>query len=123
MCLKGNQFKLKKGKSMKFLTIFLLTILVSIQAQELKQKPEVSIQAQELKQKPEKDSKFLEIKVDNPDLQAEIDNLKKQYDLELNELKIQFKEQKKSLRKSYKGRLKELRKRYKKQKIKKKNKK
>ena len=49
---------------MKFLTILLLTILVSIQAQELKQKPE-------------KDSKFLEVKVDNPDLQAEIDNLKK----------------------------------------------
>jgi hypothetical protein len=74
---------LKKGKSMKFLAILLLTILVSIQAQELKQKPE-------------KDSEFLEIKVDNPDLQAEIDNLKKQYDSELNELKVQFKEQKKS---------------------------
>ena len=68
---------------MKFLTILLLTILVSIQAQGLKQKPE-------------KDSKFLEIKVDNPVLQAEIDNLKKQYDSELNELKVQFKEQKKS---------------------------
>ena len=95
---------------MKLITIFLLTIFVSIHAQELKQKPE-------------KDSKFLEIKVDNPDLQAEIDNLKKQYDSELNELKVQFKEQKKSLRKSYKGRLKELRKKYKKQKIKKKNKK
>ena len=93
---------------MKFLTIALLTIFVSIQAQELKQKPE-------------KDLKFLEIKVDNPDLQAEIDNLKKQYDSKLNELKVQFKEQKKSLRKSYNARLKKLRKSYKKQKIKKKN--
>ena len=95
---------------MKFITILLLTIFVSLQAQDLKQKQQ-------------KDSKFLEVKVDNPDFQADIDNLKKQYDSELNELKVQFKEQKKSLRKSYKGRLKELRKRYKKQKIKKKNKK
>ena len=76
-----------------------------------------------MKQKPEKDSKFLDIKVDNPELQAEIYNLKKQYDSELNELKVQFKEKKKSLKKSYKGQLKELRKSYKKQKVKKKNKK
>ena len=73
--------------------------------------------------KPEKDSKFLDIKVDNPELQEEIYNLKKQYDSELNELKVQFKEKKKSLKKSYKGQLKEIRKSYKKQKVKKKNKK
>jgi len=90
--------------------IFILTIFVSIHAQEMKQKPE-------------EDSKFLDIKVDNPELQAEIYNLKKQYDSELNELKVQFKEQKKSLKKSYKGQLKELQKSYKKQKVKKKNKK
>jgi uncharacterized protein (DUF736 family) len=95
---------------MKLIMIFILTIFVSIHAQEMKQKPE-------------KDSKFLDIKVDNPELQAEIYNLKKQYDSELNELKVQFKEQKKSLKKSYKGQLKELRKSYKKQKVKKKNKK
>ena len=40
---------------MKFLTMFLLIIFVLIEAQELKQKPK-------------KDSKFLEVKVDNPDL-------------------------------------------------------
>jgi len=90
--------------------IFILTIFVSIHAQEMKQKPE-------------EDSKFLDIKVDNPELQAEIYNLKKQYDSELNELEVQFKEKKKSLKKSYKGQLKELRKSYKKQKVKKKNKK
>ena len=95
---------------MKLFMIFILTIFVSIHAQEMKQKPE-------------EDSKFLDIKVDNPELQAEIYNLKKQYDSELNELKVQFKEQKKSLKKSYKGQLKELRKSYKKQKVKKKNKK
>lgn len=93
---------------MKFLVIVLLTIFISINGQELKQKSE-------------KESKFLEVKVDNPDLQSEIDNLKKQYDSELNELKVQFKEQKKLLRKSFKERLKKLRKKYKKQKIKKKN--
>ena len=82
---------------MKFLIMFLLIIFVSIEAQELKQKPK-------------KDSIFLEIKADNPDLQTEIDNLKKQYYSELNELKVQFKEKKKSLRKSYKRRIKELRK-------------
>ena len=90
---------------MKLISIFILTIFVPIHAQELKQKTE-------------KDSKFLEIKVDYPELQAEIDNLKKQYDSELNELKVQFKKQKKSLKKSYKERFKELRKRYKKQKAK-----
>ena len=91
---------------MKLIMIFILTIFVSIHAQEMKQKPE-------------KDSKFLDIKVDNPELQSEIDKLKKQYDSELKELKLEFKEQKKSLRKSYKVRLKELRKTFKKQKTKK----
>ena len=52
---------------MKLIMIFILTIFVSIHAQEMKQKPE-------------KDSKFLDIKVDNPELQEEIYNLKKQYD-------------------------------------------
>ncbi len=93
---------------MKSITIILLTIFVSIHAQELKQKQE-------------KDTKFLELKVDNPELQVEIDKLKKQYDSELNELKVQFKEQKKSMRKAYKEQLKELRKKYKK-KTKKRNK-
>ena len=49
---------------MKLIMIFILTIFVSIHAQEMKQKPE-------------KDSKFLDIKVDNPELQEEIYNLKK----------------------------------------------
>ena len=62
---------------MKLIMIFILTIFVSIHAQEMKQKPE-------------EDSKFLDIKVDNPELQAEIYNLKKQYDSELNELKVQL---------------------------------
>ena len=61
----------------------------------------------------EKEAKFLEITVDNPELQIEIDNLKKQYDADLNELKSKHKEQKKILRKSYKERLRELRKRFK----------
>ena len=61
----------------------------------------------------EKESKFLEITVDNPELQIEIDNLKKQYDSDLNELKSKHKEQKIILRKSYKERLRELRKRFK----------
>ena len=52
--------------------------------------------AQDKVKSQEKESKFLEITVDNPELQIEIDNLKKQYDSELNELKVQFKEQKKS---------------------------
>ena len=68
----------------------------------------------------EKESKFLEITVDNPELQIEIDNLKKQYDADLNELKAKHKEQKILYRKTYKKRLKELRNRYK---SKKKNKK
>ena len=38
----------------------------------------------------EKESKFLEITVDNPELQIEIDNLKKQYDANLNELKAKY---------------------------------
>ena len=76
--------------------------------------------AQDKVRSPEKESKFLEITVDNPELQIEIDNLKNQYDADLNELKAKHKEQKKILRKSYKERLKELRKRFK---IKKKNKK
>ena len=61
----------------------------------------------------EKESKFIEITVDNPELQIEIDNLKKQYDADLNELKAKHKEQKKLFRKTYKERLKELRNRYK----------
>ena len=68
----------------------------------------------------EKESKFIGITVDNPELPIQTDNLKKQYDADLNELKAKHKEQKKILRKSYKERLKELRKRFK---IKKKNKK
>ena len=102
--------KSKKGELMKFIAITLLTVSLTINAQESKQNPE-------------KDSKFLELKVDDPELQLEIDKLKKQFDSDLNELKSEFKEQKKSLRKSYKGRLKELRKSFKKQKIKKRNKK
>jgi hypothetical protein len=76
--------------------------------------------AQEKVRSQEKESKFLELTVDNPELQIEIDNLKKQYDADLIELKTKHKEQKIILRKSYKERLKELRKRFK---LKKKNKK
>ena len=76
----------------------------------------VSLFPQELKQNSKKESKFLEIKVNNPELQIEVDDLKKQYELELNEMKAAFKERKKSLRKSYRLKLKELRKRYKKKK-------
>jgi len=68
----------------------------------------------------EKESKFLEIRVDNPELQIEIENLKNQYDADLNELKVKHKEEKTTLRKTYKERLKELRKRFR---LKKKNKK
>jgi len=75
--------------------------------------------AQDKVRSQEKESKFLEITVDNPELQIEIDNLKKQYDTDLNELKAKHKE-KKLFRKTYKKRLKELRNRYK---SKKKNKK
>ena len=71
---------------------------------------------QKLKQNAKKESKFLEIKVNNPDLQNQADDLKKQYELELTEMKAAFKERKKSLRKSYRLKLKELRKRYKKKK-------
>jgi len=76
--------------------------------------------AQDKVRSQEKESKFLEITVDNPELQIEIDNLKKQYDADLYELKAKQKEQKKTLKKTYKERLKELRKRFK---LKKKNKK
>ena len=76
--------------------------------------------AQDKVRSQEKESKFLEITVDNPELQIEIDNLKKQYDTDLNELKAKHKEQKILIRKTYKKRLKELRNRYK---SKKKNKK
>jgi len=76
----------------------------------------VSLFPQELKQNSKKESKFLEIKVNNPELQIGVDDLKKQYELELNEMKAAFKERKKSLRKSYRLKLKELRKRYKKKK-------
>ena len=69
--------------------------------------------AQDKVRSQEKESKFLEITVDNPELQIEIDNLKKQYDADLNELKAKHKEQKKILRKTYKERLIELRKRFK----------
>ena len=51
--------------------------------------------AQDKVKSQEKESKFLEITVDNPELQIEIDNLKKQYDADLNELKAKHKEQKK----------------------------
>ena len=51
--------------------------------------------AQDKVRSQEKESKFLEITVDNPELQIEIDNLKKQYDADLNELKVKYKEQKK----------------------------
>jgi len=50
--------------------------------------------AQDKVRSQEKESKFLEITVDNPELQIEIDNLKKQYDTDLNELKAKHKEQK-----------------------------
>ncbi len=76
----------------------------------------VSLFPQELKQSSKKESKFLELKVDNPELQIEVDALKKQYELELSTMKAEFKERKKSLRKSYKSKLKELRKRFKKKK-------
>tara|TARA_B110000263_G_scaffold193266_1_gene171344 strand:+ start:265 stop:549 length:285 start_codon:yes stop_codon:yes gene_type:complete len=76
--------------------------------------------AQEKVRSQEKESKFLELTVDNPELQIEIDTLKKQYDADLIELKTKHKEQKIILRKSYKERFKELRKRFK---LKKKNKK
>lgn len=93
---------------MKHVIITFLFLMISINAQ------------QELTQNPEKDSKFLEIQVDNPELQSEIDNLKIEYDSELNKIKEEFKIKKKSLRKLYKGKLKEIRKKYKIKKSKKK---
>ena len=62
-----------------------------------------------LKEKPQV-GKFLEIKVDDPNLQREIDALRGMFQSDLAQLKQKHKEEKKSLRKSYKEKLKALRK-------------
>ena len=72
-----------------------------------------SLYGQSVIDKNSKESKFLNISVENPDLQLEIDNLKDDYELDLKDLKAKHKQQKKDLRKSYKARLKELRKKFK----------
>ena len=67
-----------------------------------------SIQAHETDKNKKNKVKFLDVKVENPDLQGKIDLLKKEYDVELATLKNRFNKKKKNLKKTYKGKLKEL---------------
>ena len=53
---------------------------------------------------------FLEVKVNDPDLQREIDALRVLFDADLEKLKQKHKEEKRTLRKSYKVKVKALRK-------------
>ena len=69
----------------------------------------VSVDAQDLTKVEDKEPKFLNIKVKNPDLQLEIDKLKKEYERDFAELKAKHKQEKKSLKKSYRDRLKTMR--------------
>ena len=69
----------------------------------------VSVDAQDLTKVEDKEPKFLNIKVKNPDLQLEIDKLKKEYELDFAELKAKHKQEKKSLKKAYRDRLKTMR--------------
>lgn len=71
------------------------------------------INAQQGKNIQEKENKFLEIKVEDPALQSEIDLLRSEFTAELDEIKRKHKLEKKSLRKIYRQRLKVLRKKYK----------
>ena len=62
---------------------------------------------QPMKEKP-KEGKFLEIKVDDLDLQREIDALRALFETDLAQLKQKHKVEKQSLRKTYKEKLKAL---------------
>ena len=65
---------------------------------------------QPIEEKP-KENNFLEVKVNDPDLQREINALRVLFDADLQKLKQKHKEEeKRTLRKSYKGKLKALRK-------------
>ena len=64
---------------------------------------------QSIEEKP-KENNFLEVKVNDPDLQREIDALRVLFDADLEKLKQTHKEEKRTLRKSYKVKLKALRK-------------
>ncbi len=71
-----------------------------------------SVFAQDIVKEHSKETKFLDIKVENPDLQKEIDALKNAYLLDVEALKVTHKKEKKSLRSTYKDKLKSLRKKY-----------
>ena len=64
---------------------------------------------QPIEEKP-KENNFLEVKVNDPDLQREINALRVLFDSDLQKLKQKHKEEKRTLRRSYKGKLKALRK-------------
>jgi hypothetical protein len=68
----------------------------------------VSIYAQETDKKQRNVIKFLDIKVDNPELQKEVDIIKQEYLIELTSIKKKFRNKKKNLKNAYKFRLKEL---------------
>mgnify|MGYP001304744323 CR=1 FL=1 len=82
---------------MNFKSIVIVTLLT------------VFIDAQDQVKVKDKEPKFLSIKVKNPDLQLEIDKLKKEYEHDFTALKAKHKQEKKSLKKSYRDRLKTMR--------------
>ena len=69
--------------------------------------------AQDIVKEQSKETKFLDVQVDNPVLQNEIDALKNAFLLDLEAFKVKHKKEKKELRGSYKDQLKALRKKYK----------
>ena len=69
--------------------------------------------AQDIVKGQSKETKFLDVQVDNPNLQKEIDALKDEFLIDLEALKVKHKKEKKSLRGTYKDKLKALRKQYK----------
>ena len=69
--------------------------------------------AQDIVKEQSNETKFLDVQVDNPVLQNEIDALKNAFLLDLEALKVKHKKEKKELRGSYKDQLKALRKKYK----------
>jgi len=87
---------------MKKTLLIMILFSVSIWAQEIDKKKRQSVK------KPRSVVKFFDIKVDNPELQAEVDLLKQEYLNELTTIKEKFKNKKKKLKMTYKSRLKEL---------------
>ena len=68
------------------------------------------MEAQQPIEEKSKENNFLEVKVNDPDLQREINALRVLFDADLQKLKQKHKEEKRTLRRSYKGKLKALRK-------------